>query len=292
MRNFIFRGSGTALITPFKDGKIDYISYREIIKQQIRNGTDALIVAGTTGEAPTLDDNEHIELIKFTVKESNGNVPIIAGTGSNNTCHAVKMTKLAYESGANGILSVTPYYNKSSDNGIIEHYCKIADATPLPLILYNVPSRTGYNLKLDSIKKLTEKDNIIAIKEASGDVAKSAEILATCYIDVYSGNDDIIVPLMSIGSIGVISVISNILPAEIKKITDLCLKGKYKESSELQLKILPLIKAIFSETNPMGIKYAMSLMGMCRNEMRLPLSKPSDISASLIEEELKKLYLI
>ena len=292
MRNLLFTGSATALITPFKDGAIDYNALKSIIKHQIENGTDALVVAGTTGEAPTLSDEEHIELIKFTVKEARGNIPVIAGTGSNNTAHAVCMTKKAYSVGANGILSVTPYYNKCNDDGILKHYRKIADATPLPVILYNVPSRTGYNLKTETISKLCEVSNISAVKEASGDIVKSEEIIKTCDISVYSGNDDIIVPMMSIGALGVISVISNLLPAEVKKITDLCKKGDFVKANETQIKLFPLIKSIFKNVNPIGIKYAMSLLKMCESDLRLPLCEPDDKNKQSIEEEMKKLFLI
>ncbi len=292
MRNLLFNGSATAIITPFKDGCIDYTALKTLIKHQIENGTDALVVAGTTGEAPTLKDDEHIELIRFVVKEARGNLPIIAGTGSNSTEHAVCMSKKAYSVGANGLLSVTPYYNKCNDEGIITHYEKIANATPLPVILYNVPSRTGYNLKTDSIKKLCKTKNIIAVKEASGDLAKAEEILSSCSVTVYSGNDDIIVPMMSAGALGVISVISNLVPAEVKKLTDLCLKGDYQGANKLQLKLFPLIKAIFKNVNPIGIKYAMSLMKMCEFDVRLPLCFPDKSCKAEIEDEMKKLCLI
>ncbi len=292
MRNLLFKGSATAIITPFKDSAIDYTALKALIKHQIENGTDALVVAGTTGEAPTLKDDEHIELIKFVVKEARGNLPIIAGTGSNSTEHAVCMSKKAYLAGANGLLSVTPYYNKCNDEGIIRHYKKIADATPLPVILYNVPSRTGYNLKNTSINELSETKNIVAVKEASGDLAKASEILSSSNITVYSGNDDIIVPMMSAGALGVISVISNLIPAEVKKLCDLCLKGDYKSARALQLKLFPLIKAIFKNVNPIGIKYAMSLMDMCDFDVRLPLCYPDEACKSEIESELKKLHLI
>ncbi len=292
MRNLLFKGSATALITPFKDGVIDYGALKAIIKHQIENGTDALVVAGTTGEAPTLRDDEHIELIRFTVKEARGALPVIAGTGSNSTQHAVCMSKKAYSVGANGLLCVTPYYNKCNDEGIIKHYNEIADATPLPVILYNVPSRTGYDLKTSSVEQLCKTKNIFAVKEASGNLSKASEILASCDIGVYSGNDDIIVPMMSIGAAGVISVISNLIPAEVKKLTDLCLKGDFERAKALQQKLLPLIKAIFKNVNPIGIKYAMSLTGMCRPDLRLPLCRPDEACRSAIEIEMKKLYLI
>lgn len=292
MRNLIFYGSATAIITPFRDGMIDYDALKRLIKHQIDNGTDALVVAGTTGEAPTLRDDEHIDLIKYVVKEARGNLPIIAGTGSNSTEHAVCMSKKAYSVGANGLLSVTPYYNKCNDDGIIAHYEKIADATPLPIILYNVPSRTGYDLKTTSIKKLLKTENIVAVKEASGDISRASEILSSCDIAVYSGNDDIIVPMMSIGASGVISVISNLVPAEVKKITDLCKRGDYERAKALQLKIFPLIKAIFKNVNPIGIKYALSLMKICEFNIRLPLCHPDAICKTEIENEMKKLHLI
>lgn len=292
MRNLVFYGSATAIITPFRDGMIDYDALKKLIKHQIDNGTDALVVAGTTGEAPTLRDDEHIELIKYVVKEARGNIPVIAGTGSNSTDHAVCMSKKAYNIGANGLLSVTPYYNKCNDEGIIAHYEKIANATPLPIILYNVPSRTGYDLKTSSVKKLSETENIVAVKEASGDISRASEILSSCNIAVYSGNDDIITPMMSIGALGVISVISNLVPAEVKKITDLCKKSDYEHAKALQLKLFPLIKAIFKNVNPIGIKYAMSLMKMCEFDVRLPLYYPDALCKTQIETEMKKLHLI
>lgn len=293
MKNILFTGCGTAIVTPFKNGKIDVKAFEKLIKFQIDNGVDAIIVCGTTGEAPTLTDTEHIELIKLAVRFAKNNIQIIAGTGSNCTEHAVYMSKQAYKYGANGILSVTPYYNKCSDEGLVEHYRKVADATPLPIIVYNVPSRTGYNITPETLKKLVEIENICGIKDAASNIIQTAEYMSLCPdIKLYSGNDNQIVPIMSLGGCGVISVISNILPAETKKITDLYINGHIEESKKLQIKLLPIINSLFIKPNPIPVKFAMELMGLCSSELRLPLSPLDRKSKDAIIFEMRKINLI
>ncbi len=288
----LFNGVGTALVTPFSDGKVDYESFERNVRFQCDNGIDAIIVCGTTGEAPTLSDDEHICIIKRAVKAAKGNMQVIAGTGSNCTEHAVYMSKAAYEAGADGILSVTPYYNKCNKEGMYLHYKSIAQSVPIPIILYNVPSRTGVGIDIDTLKKLNEIENIAALKEASGNISFAAEAASVLNkMKIYSGCDDLTVPILSLGGKGVISVLSNIIPAEVKKMTDLFFSNKIVESSALQLKLMPLTKALFLQTNPIPVKYALYKLGMCKNELRLPLSPINTENAVKIEKELKNLNL-
>ncbi len=275
MKNTIFQGAATALVTPFdKNGNPDLEAYAALIDWQIKEGIDALVACGTTGESSTLSEKEYEEVVKTAVKACGGRVPMIVGTGSNNTAHAVERTKLAQELGADAALVVTPYYNKATQKGLIAHYEAIADASNLPVILYNVPSRTGVNIDPATCKILSEHEKIVAIKEASGNISKVAEILALAgeELDVYSGNDDQIVPIMSLGGKGVISVLSNPLPRKTAEMTALLLKGDYQAGAKLQLELLPLINALFCQVNPIPAKAAMSAMGYGENVLRLPLT--------------------
>ncbi|MBQ8399561.1 MAG: 4-hydroxy-tetrahydrodipicolinate synthase [Clostridia bacterium] len=275
MKNTIFEGAATALVTPFdKNGNPDLEAYAALIDWQIKEGIDALVACGTTGESSTLSEKEYEEVVKTAVKACGGRVPMIVGTGSNNTAHAVERTKLAEELGADAALVVTPYYNKATQKGLIAHYEAIADASNLPVILYNVPSRTGVNIEPATCKILSQHEKIVAIKEASGNISKVAEILALAgdALDVYSGNDDQIVPIMSLGGKGVISVLSNPLPKKTAEMTALLLKGDYKAGAKLQLELLPLINALFCQVNPIPAKAAMSAMGYGENVLRLPLT--------------------
>lgn len=275
MKNTVFKGVGTAIITPFKDNKIDFDSFEKLIEQQIADGVNAIIAAGTTGEGSTLTDEEHKSVIKFCVEKVGGRIPVIAGTGSNDTAYAIELTKYACEVGADAMLLVTPYYNKATQNGLIASFTAIADASTKPCILYNVPSRTGCNLLPESVAVLAKHKNIVAIKEASGNISQIAKVAALCKddIDIYSGNDDQIVPILSLGGIGVISVLSNIMPKETVKICTDFFEGNLTSSLNKQLELLPLIDALFCEVNPIPVKAACSVLGICDNELRLPLTK-------------------
>ncbi len=294
MKNTIFTGSATALVTPINSGGVDFDALEEIIDFQVSNGTDALVICGTTGEAPTLEDNEHLAAIECAVSVTKGRIPVIAGTGSNNTAHAVMMNKEAEKLGADGVLWVAPYYNKSTQRGLVEHYRTLAASTNLPAILYNVPSRTGSDILPATVAELSKIDNIVAIKEATGDVARTVDIISRCgdAIDVYSGNDDVIVPMMSVGAKGVISVLSNVMPRETHEMCELCLSGDYLKAGEMQVKLFPLIKALFCEVNPIPVKTAMNLMGFEAGELRLPLFEMEEGNLQLLKNEMSKLNLI
>lgn len=275
MKNTIFEGAATALVTPFdKKGNPDLEAFAALIDWQIKEGIDALVACGTTGESSTLSEKEYEEVVKTAVKACGKRVPMIVGTGSNNTAHAAERTKLAEDLGADAALVVTPYYNKATQKGLVAHYEAIADASNLPVILYNVPLRTGVNIEPATCKILSEHEKIVAIKEASGNISKVAEILALAgdALDVYSGSDDQIVPIMSLGGKGVISVLSNPLPKKTSEMTSLLLKGDYKGGAKLQLELLPLINALFCQVNPIPAKAAMSAMGYGENLVRLPLT--------------------
>ena len=294
MKNTVFTGAGVAIITPFRDGKIDYEDFARIIEFQIANGTDAIIVCGTTGEASTLSDDEHIEAIEFAVKQTAGRIPVIAGTGSNDTAYAIWLTKEACRVGADALLVVTPYYNKASVKGLINHFTAIADASTKPIILYNVPSRTGCNIPLSVYRELAKHPMIVATKEASGNMSAIAELIAELgdQLDVYSGNDDQIVPILSLGGKGVISVLSNVMPRETHDICQLYFDGKVKESAALQLKLLDLINNLFIEVNPIPVKAAMNLMGYCTKEVRPPMCEPEEAHLEILKASMKKHQLI
>lgn len=295
MKKTIFEGAATALITPFDShGNVDYGKFAELVEFQINGGIDALVVCGTTGEASTLTDDEHKDCISFVVKQANGRVPVIAGAGSNDTAYAISLTKHACDAGADALLVVTPYYNKATQNGLIRMYNEIADASEKPIILYNVPSRTGVGFESSTYLALSNHENIVGIKEANGNLSKIAQTFACLdgKLDIYSGNDDQIVPIMSLGGKGVISVLSNLLPKQTSDMCHMALKGDYKGAAELQLKYIPLINALFSEVNPIPAKAAMAHMGYTANTLRSPLYPMEKQNEEKLVKEMKALGLI
>ena len=280
-----FTGSGVAIVTPFDGMTTNYDELGRMIEFHIENNTDAIIICGTTGEASTMPDEEHLAAIKFTVDKVAGRIPVIAGTGSNDTAHAIELSKKAEEFGVDGLLSVTPYYNKTTQKGLIAHFTAIANAVNVPIILYNVPSRTGMSFAIDTLKELAKVNNIVAVKEASGNISYMAKVAAEVpELYIYSGNDDMIVSTLSLGGKGVISVVANILPQETHNICDYYFKGEVQESRELQLNMLELINNLFIEVNPVPVKTAMNLMGFKVGNLRMPLVDMD--SANL--EKLKK----
>ncbi len=294
MRKPLFTGVGTALVTPFKNGKIDYEALDRLVEEQIANGVSALIAAGTTGEPATMDWDEHLAVIRRVVEKADHRVPVIAGTGSNATSEAVYAAKHSAEFGADAQLVVTPYYNKTSQAGLVAHFNAIADAATLPVIVYNVPSRTGLNIGPEALAKICEHENVIAVKEANSDVSQAMEKIRLCgdKVDFYSGNDDLIVPMMAMGFKGVISVVSNILPAETSRMAEMALQGNFKEAADIQLKLLPFINALFSETSPIPIKAAMAKMGMLEEELRLPLVPMTDGPREKMHAIMRELGMI
>ena len=285
----VFRGAATALVTPFKDGSIDFTALKDIIDFQLLCGIDALVICGTTGEASTLSEIERVRIFEFAKERTQGRVPLIFGTGTNNTHTSVEYTRLAKKCGADAALVVTPYYNKGTENGIISHYLKIAEAAELPIILYNVPARTGVNLSLSAIDTLSSHENIVAIKEASDSADRLTAIAAMNEkISLYAGNDSQIYTVLALGGLGVISVASNVLADEVLKVIRNYFSGKKFASLEAQKRLLPFIKALFIQTNPSPIKYAMSLAGFCTDEVRLPLSPPTEDVKRIIEAEYRK----
>jgi len=294
MKKTVFTGAATAIITPFKNGQIDYESFEKLINWQIDEGIDAIVVCGTTGEASTLTDDEHRDAIKFAVDTVAGRVPVIAGTGSNDTAYAIELTQHACDAGADAVLVVTPYYNKATQNGLIKMFTEIADASTKPVILYNVPSRTGCNILPATAAKLADHPNIVAIKEASGNISQIAELahLVGDKMDIYSGNDDQIVPILSLGGKGVISVLSNPMPRATSKLCHDFFDGNLAESLKSQLDLLPLINALFCEVNPIPVKAAMSLMGFCENSLRSPLYEMEPEHEAKLAGIMKDLKLI
>ena len=289
LKKSIFTGAATAIITPFSQGAIDYESFGKIIEDQISGGIDAIVVAGTTGEAATLTHEEHCECIKYVVEKVEGRVPVIAGTGSNDTAYGIELSQYACEVGADALLLVTPYYNKATPKGLIKNFLETADKTNKPIILYNVPSRTGCNISLPVYRERAKHERIVAVKEASGNISAIAELIAECgdSFDIYSGNDDQIVPIMSLGGKGVISVLSNILPRQTHEMTRLCLEGNFTAATELQLKYLKLINTLFCEVNPVPVKTAAALLGWCSDEMRLPLCEMEDANKDKLISVMK-----
>lgn len=269
----IFTGAATAIITPFKNGVMDLDTMGAHIEQQIAAGIDALVIAGTTGEASTLSHEEHCELLRYAAEKVDGRVPIIAGTGSNDTAYGIELSRYACDIGYDALLIVTPYYNKATPKGLIQNFLHTADATNKPIILYNVPSRTGVNIPISVYREVAKHERIVAAKEASGNLSAIAQLLDECgdSLDVYSGNDDQIVPIMSLGGKGVISVVSNILPKQTHDLCAACLAGDFKTGADMQLKYLKLINTLFCEVNPIPVKTACGLMGLCNGELRLPL---------------------
>lgn len=286
----LFKGSGVALVTPFTENGVNYEALRSLLEYHVMSGTDAIIICGTTGEATTMTEEEKRETIKFTVDVVNKRIPVIAGTGSNCTASAVNMSKYAESVGADGILVITPYYNKTTQNGLIEHFKAVNDAVNIPIILYNVPSRTGVNIQPETLLKLCSLKNVSAIKEASGNISQIAKMKALCRdkIDIYSGNDDQIVPIISLGGVGVISVLANIMPKLVHDMVYRCLKGDYKAALKMQLDTLELTNTLFIETNPIPVKTAMDLMKYNVGPLRLPLCKMSEDNKQKLISALKQ----
>lgn len=286
----IFEGSGVAIITPFDKEQVNFEKLRELLEWHIKKGTDAIIVCGTTGEATTMSEKEKKDTIKFTVDVVNKRIPVIAGTGSNNTASAISMSRYAESVGVDGILVITPYYNKTTQKGLIEHFKAINDAVKTPMILYNVPSRTGVNIKPETLLKLADLSNVKAIKEASGNISQVLKMKALCKdkIDIYSGNDDQIVSMMSLGAKGVISVLANIIPDKVHEMAYKCLNNDYKSALEIQIDTLSLTNSLFIETNPIPIKTAMNLMGLEVGPLRLPLCEMEFNNEDILKTALKQ----
>lgn len=290
----IFKGTATALITPFKNGEVDFAALGGLIDRQIESGIDALVICGTTGESATLSDIEHCAVLELALKQADGRVPMIAGTGSNDTAHAVEMSRFASDLGYDGLLVVTPYYNKATEKGLIASFTAIADSVDKPIILYNVPSRTGCNITLPVYRELAKHENIVAIKEASGNISQIAEIFAECgdHFDIYSGNDDQTLPILALGGAGVISVVSNIIPKEMKSLCKKWLDGDTQECRRLHEKYLKLMKMMFCEVNPIPVKAACEIMELCSSEMRLPMCEIGEENRIKLQNLLKQYELI
>ncbi|WP_034444028.1 4-hydroxy-tetrahydrodipicolinate synthase [Butyrivibrio sp. AE2032] len=292
----IFKGAGVAIVTPFKDnGEVNYPEFEKMIEFQIKNGTDAIIVCGTTGEAATMSEEEHMDVVKFCIDKVAGRIPVVAGTGSNCTQTAIELSKKAQEYGADAVLLVTPYYNKATQGGLYAHFGAVAKEIDIPIILYNVPSRTGCNILPETAVKLAKDfDNIVGIKDATGNISQTIKMmsLAEGSIDLYSGDDDQIVPIMSVGGIGVISVLSNVAPQQTHEICAKCLEGDYETARELQFKAYPLVKALFSEVNPIPVKTALKLIGFQPGPLRLPLTELEPNNQEILKNEMKKYGLL
>ncbi|MBO5929104.1 MAG: 4-hydroxy-tetrahydrodipicolinate synthase [Clostridia bacterium] len=294
MKNTVFTGTATAIITPLNAQGVDYKKFAEMIEWQIACGVDAIVVAGTTGEGSTLTDNEHKEVIRFCVEQIAGRVPVIAGTGSNDTAYAIDLSKYACKVGADALLLVTPYYNKATQKGLYESFKAVADVCDKPCILYNVPSRTGCNLLPETVAQLAKHPRIVAIKEASGNLSQIAKLISLCgdEIDVYSGNDDQIVPIMSLGGKGVISVLSNVAPKETVEMCRRMLDGDTAGAAKLQLEYIELVDALFCEVNPIPVKAACAAMGYCENYLRLPLTPMEQQNEEKLLAAMKKVGIL
>ena len=286
----VFTGAGTALITPMNEHGVDYETFGPLIDWQIDNGIDALIIAGTSGEGSTLSDEEHKQVVKYAVERVAGRVPVIAGTGSNDTAYGLQLTRACCDYGVDGVLVVTPYYNKATQDGLVKLYYEYADAATAPVILYNVPSRTGVNITPETYVRLAEHENIVAVKEASGNIAQIVDLKSRVgdNLDLYSGNDDQIVPLLSVGGIGVISVLSNLLPRETHDMVMAYLNGDTQKAMEMQLYYNDLIRSLFCEVNPIPVKAAMSYMGFCANAVRSPLYPMEEANAQRLRESMRR----
>ena len=291
MKNTIFKGMATALVTPMNEQGVDYDAFGRLIDFQIEQGINALVAVGTTGENATLEPWEQKEVIRFCVERTAGRVPVIAGTGTNNTEHVLANTKAACEVGADAVLVVTPYYNKATQNGLIKHFTTVADASTVPVILYNVPGRTGCNLLPKTVAKLAQHPNIVAIKEATGNMAQMVELAARCgdLLDIYSGEDALTVPFISMGAAGTISVLSNVVPKEATEMAQKALAGDFAAASKLQCKLLSLTNALFSEVNPIPVKAAVSAMGFGEDYLRLPLTPMEEATRAVLYSEMRKL---
>lgn len=289
MKKTVFCGSATAVVTPFSGGAVDYFSFERLILRQIESGADGIVVCGTTGEASTLSSEEQAEVIRFAVSVVDGRIPLIAGTGSNDTATACKRTRNATEAGADGVLVVTPYYNKATQRGLVYHYEAVAASTDLPVILYNVPTRTCVDVSVDTYEKLASVENIAGVKEASPDIVKIGDIIRRCgdSLPVYSGNDDMALPIIFLGGKGVISVAGNLIPGEMYALCRAALSGDYRLAVELHMKYLPLMRGLFCTVNPIAVKTALHMMGFCRGEFRLPMCEPDGD----VLEKIKKLLV-
>jgi 4-hydroxy-tetrahydrodipicolinate synthase len=285
------RGAMTAMITPFRDGKVDESRLREQVEFQIKNGIDGLVPVGTTGESPTLDFPEHERVIELTVQTAKKRVPVIAGVGGNATTEALELHGFAKKVGADAGLSVNPYYNKPTQEGLYRHFMTLADKVDLPIVLYNIPGRTGINMTPQTVARLAKHPNIVAIKEATGSLDQASEIMSLCELPILSGDDSLTLPLMSIGGVGVISVASNVIPAAIKKMVSLAAGGNFAEAAGIHRRLFPFIKALFLDGNPAGVKYAMKVVGADTGEMRLPLWEAGDATKKQIEQLVKSLDL-
>ena len=294
MKNTVFKGIGTAMVTPMTSQGVDYDNLAQFIDFQIENGINALIPTGTTGESATLSPEERKEVIRFTLKQVDGRVPVIAGTGTNDTRYVLDFTRFACDHGADGVLVVTPYYNKSTQDGLIAHYTAVADASEKPVILYNVPSRTGCNLLPETVSVLADHPMICGIKEASGNMAQVMELFATCgdRLDIYSGEDGLIQPMMAMGAMGCISVVSNIMPKETVSLADMMFAGDFVGAAAQQLKLLPLIHSLFCEVNPIPVKAALSEMGYCENFVRLPLVPMTEKNKEIMFAHMRRLGVL
>lgn len=293
MKTLPFTGSGVAIVTPFDGNKTNYDILGELIEWHIASGTDAIIICGTTGEASTMPDEEHLAAIEYTVKKSAGRIKVIAGTGSNETAHAVALSKRAEELGADALLQVTPYYNKTTQKGLVAHFGAIANSVKIPIILYNVPSRTGVSISIDALKELAKIDNIVAIKEASGNISYTAKVAAEVpELYIYSGNDDMIVPIMSLGGKGVISVLANVMPKETHEMCAAYLEGDTTKATKMQLEYLDLINKLFIEVNPIPVKTALNLMGKNAGNLRLPLTDMEEKNLEALKASMAKYGLI
>lgn len=290
MKETLFVGSGVALVTPFHDnGSVNFAKLGELLEYHVANSTDAIIICGTTGESAAMSDEEHKAVIKFAVEKINKRIPVIAGTGSNDTAYGISLSKYAEQVGADGLLLVTPYYNKATQKGLIAHFTAIADAVNIPIILYNVPSRTGVNIQPKTLKELSKHKNIVGIKEASGDIAQVAEMAMLCPdIAIYSGNDDMIVPTMSLGGKGVISVVAHLAPKQTHDIVMEYLNGNTKKSLELQLEMYDLVKSLFIEVNPIPVKTALNMMGLGVGPLRLPLCEMGEENKEILKNAMNK----
>jgi 4-hydroxy-tetrahydrodipicolinate synthase len=290
----MFKGAIVAIVTPFKNGKVDEEALRGLIEFQIKKGTDAIVPCGTTGESPVLSHEEHDRVIEITVDAVRKRVPVIAGTGSNSTAEAIRLTKHAHEVGADGALVVCPYYNKPSQEGLYQHYKKLAESVPIPIIVYNIQGRTGVNMNTDTLARLAKIKNIVGVKEASGNLRQMADVIAACgdKFTVLSGDDFFTYPLMCLGGHGVISVVSNVAPGEVAKMVDAFNKGDLKKARALHYKMMPLVDAMFVETNPAPVKAALGMMGKIQDEIRLPLVGISDASRDKVRKALVNYGLI
>jgi 4-hydroxy-tetrahydrodipicolinate synthase len=290
----MFTGSMVALVTPFKEGKVDWQSLDALLNFHIQNGTSGIVPCGTTGESATLDHKEHHEVIERVIKAVNKRIPVIAGTGSNSTAEAVALTKGAEKAGADGALMISPYYNRPTQEGIYQHYKKIASEVGIPIIVYNIPGRTGSKIEPETLARLAEIKNVAGVKEATGSVDQAIDVIRLCgdNLAVYSGEDSLTFSLMALGGKGVISTVANIVPKEMSELTDACLEGKWERGRDLQLKLIPLIRSVFLETNPIPIKTALALMGKCGGELRLPLTPMSEGNLKTLRKTMTDFALL